>query len=808
MLLRCDATDDREMKDVLRSTLAVIFMGCPHRDSQVACLGDAVKSMAGAVLGIRAEDEVLQDLSGASSMMLNLGRLAFIRLWNNFNFKVKTFQEQQPLPSEREVKEACTIRNEASAFGDPREHAEALAASHIDICKFQSAKDEGYRSLLFTILQVVGDESNRLRQLTDREQECLKMLAPQQPISETLLADSYPGTCLWLYDMPEFRAWHQRIDGWATKLLWIKGRPGSGKSVLLRSLRDRLEKQWGRAGCSFIWAAADGESLDGVFFPGSVQRQREACPATVYRSLLAQLFKQDPRLRKAILTLVKKNLIEGPPYLTDEQVVLLFADDYVDQKIESLARRTFIFVDASDACGVPYLTELLQQLSQLALNSDFSICVTSGAHEEVQVDNSIQVIMHQRNVDDILRFISLNLVSEWEDRNSTVVQIGDKAAGCFLWAKMVVNILNAAIHEGASQELVEDILIEMPDDLGMLYEWLFETLGPDEKIETLALMRWVMLAPEAMRLNDLRLAVRLSLQRPVGGPQISRIFELQTQSFPLGDAAAFDSAPRFLEWVRSRSIGLLELQEESVKGATDAIGDRRVHVVHESVRAFFLTGRGFACLTEPWSPNFYLTQDHIDEGHYTLLHTCLVYLGSSDFEPLKPFNLLAGPIGADGRRQARELTLTDREVIMSSWPFLQYAVDNLIFHMLSPRYFRYHLPQLEILHLFSANGCRLWRRWTALLGCSASEPDKVLQLCTEGSAGELLDPAFGAHYRLQRVCRKLGKLVTIESRPVPIQTAIRVDLGWPLRQTSAETYPARPQTGAFVHRKKLPRTIR
>jgi protein SERAC1 len=85
------------MRDLIQSTLAVIFMACPHRDSQYGKLSDAVISMASTILRTRADDPVLQDLSGANSAMLNVARQSFVRLWNDYNFRVRTYQENVPI---------------------------------------------------------------------------------------------------------------------------------------------------------------------------------------------------------------------------------------------------------------------------------------------------------------------------------------------------------------------------------------------------------------------------------------------------------------------------------------------------------------------------------------------------------------------------------------------------------------------------------------------------------------------------------------------------------------------------------------
>ncbi len=112
VLRRSDGMGEPSRKDIPQSTLAVVFMACPHRDSQYGTLGDAVKSMAGAMLRIDVDDQVLQDLSGANSAILNLGRESFIRLWNGYNFKVRTYQEQapiQPTPGEPKPEHVSAI---------------------------------------------------------------------------------------------------------------------------------------------------------------------------------------------------------------------------------------------------------------------------------------------------------------------------------------------------------------------------------------------------------------------------------------------------------------------------------------------------------------------------------------------------------------------------------------------------------------------------------------------------------------------------------------------------------------------------
>ncbi|ERS98806.1 hypothetical protein HMPREF1624_03996 [Sporothrix schenckii ATCC 58251] len=837
LLCRAEASDEPAQKDVLQSLAGVVFFGSPHRESQYGTLHDAVKHLAGQALGVSSHDEVLQDLCGVidntrsrQTSVLEMGRQAFVRLWNDYNFRVKTFQEADRSHNSAisQSEQQNTLRREAASFGDPRERCEPVEASHADLARFSSAENPVYRSLSFYLLRFVHDEIHRLRDLTPKEEEVLRALASQptttlpQSVSSAATArvESYPGTGLWLYDLPEFRAWHQRSSGGRNRILWIKGRPGSGKSVLLKSLRGRVERQWGPLNSNFVWSLAEGDTVNSVFFPGKHRphQQYATSPAGVYRSLLAQLYFQDPRLRKALASVCQRTSTGSGTSISfdDAQVVTFFVDDYVDQKIETPTRRTFIFVDATDDCGISYLQDMLYYLSQLAANSDYSICVATTAHPEIVLDNAIEVVMHQQNIDDILRYVSLNLIAEWADRHSTVVRIGQKAGGCFLWAEIVVSILNAAIEEGATEDLVEEAVAEMPGDIDGLYEWLFSTLGPDEKAETLLLMQWVLFAPEPLRLDDLRTAIQLSKQSHQGpsplhiGPPTSLHGLSRT-----GDSA-FDGPVQFYSWVRSRSIGLLELLPQSPvpmharahththshshsrsgSGSSGGGGGggqrtasrgtmyeqqnqglRRVRFIHESVRNFFLHGRGFVCLTNSTtspttspglSPDLYdsprpsfdffeddlqsenqtaddLAADFADRAHYSMLQACLTCLDAFEVSGV-----------------------SKRQLDVASHPFslLSYAVDNWVFHLLSPRLYRYHLPQTDLLRVLSANQCRLWRRWTALLGCSATNADAVMAKCATGSAQELLDPVFGTRYRLERVFKSLAKM-SVSHIPVP-----------------------------------------
>lgn len=57
--------------------------------------------MASVCLDIPAGDHALQYLTGTSGFEIDLGREAFARMWNDYNFRVKTFQENLPVDEKK-----------------------------------------------------------------------------------------------------------------------------------------------------------------------------------------------------------------------------------------------------------------------------------------------------------------------------------------------------------------------------------------------------------------------------------------------------------------------------------------------------------------------------------------------------------------------------------------------------------------------------------------------------------------------------------------------------------------------------------
>lgn len=306
-------------------------------------------------------------------------------------------------------------------------------------------------------------------------------------------------TCRAIGSSREFRRWYYRQGGSNERILWLTGAPGSGKSTQLRHIRCQIEKYWTPATTSIIYCVAEGADNHSVSVPEpGLGRMRSV---KVIRSILLQLFPQDPDLRRRLCNSYYSSL-------SDTDLTRFFVDDYLVSKPQTLMRRTFIFVDAEDSYDDAQIRELLHCFCILAQNSNFSICLASRLIDGRIATNIDRVELEKYNCEDIVRSVQTRLRPNWRERDVTANKVAEQAGGCFLWARFATDLLQDILDDGAAQDLVDKILGALPTDLYGLYELTLAALSRKEKADTMTIMRWVMLSPEPMLLSDLQMAVR------------------------------------------------------------------------------------------------------------------------------------------------------------------------------------------------------------------------------------------------------------------------------------------------------------
>ncbi|KAH6687289.1 hypothetical protein F5X68DRAFT_239843 [Plectosphaerella plurivora] len=388
-------------------------------------------------------------------------------------------------------------------------------------------------------------------------------------------------TCQWLYSTAEYSTWIKRQDLPENHgLLWIKGKPGSGKSTLMKEALFHAKYQFSE---SQITTA-------GFFFNARGTQQLEKTPLGLYRSLLYQVLQQD-MLAVHHLT---------PIYLEKKELHPDSRCQWTEHELQDILRRVFarpesraavLFIDAMDECyddEVRDLVDFFKELAKKALSAGARLnvcCLSSRHYPHIYIQNCPELVVEDNNGMDILRYIEAKAednrpIADLKD------DIFDKSSGVFLWVVLVIVILQKH-GRGKSSKWLRQKLCEIPPELGRLFGTLFSQNDANDpydaertRSQTVCLMQLVLFAEEPMTLGQIHTAIAFGRNAHDS---------LQTWKDSVEYLAV--GAQR-KELVLDLSKGLLEDSYKSYSSDTEPT----YQFIHETVREFFLSGEGFRLL--------------------------------------------------------------------------------------------------------------------------------------------------------------------------------------------------------------------
>ncbi|KAF7171952.1 hypothetical protein CNMCM5623_004227 [Aspergillus felis] len=270
MLRRSQSSDEAEIQNIVQCTRGVIFFGTPHRGSaEMAALGDVVRKIASVALRADSNPTVLRAL-GLDSPELELCRESFTSQWRRYGFQVKTFQEGLGMtglnlgPLNKKV-----VPDTSSSFDDALEHAETIPANHMDMTKFPSPDDPGYRKVrgeLRRSIQAISaskpepsgqanrmDDNNAPPLVSDSEYKQgiripshIRLSLSDPPLSKDDLCkiQQLERSLEWFLKDPDYQMWKDRVP-WS--FLWLHGGPGVGKTRIMSYVCHNLPMNYGYA---------------------------------------------------------------------------------------------------------------------------------------------------------------------------------------------------------------------------------------------------------------------------------------------------------------------------------------------------------------------------------------------------------------------------------------------------------------------------------------------------------------------------------------------------------------------------------
>ncbi|KAK6358105.1 hypothetical protein TWF730_007460 [Orbilia blumenaviensis] len=491
------------------------------------------------------------------------------------------------------------------------------------------------KELLLTIPAIQASESLQqspilTEKISERRQLAMEALKFDQIDSrQTNIKAAHAKTCQWLLTKEEYRDWldsKQISDHHG--FLWIKGKPGTGKSTIMKFALKHAERNMKDAIIISFFFNARGEDL-------------EKSTIGMYRSLLYQLLQKVPALQSVL------DSVDAPGAMINNDLWGIESlKDILRDALEKFGSYPLIcFIDALDECDEDQVRDMvafLGDLGEVAASKGVKlhICFSSRHYPHITIDKGRQFILEgQEGHDyDIARYLSSELkIGKNKQVNAIKEEILEKASGIFLWVVLVIKILNKEHDRGRPHTQLRRRLRELPIELGALFRDIL-TRDAENMEEVLLCIQWVLHAKRPLKLAELYFAVlskEPSQDLGVWNPE---------------DTTKDDMA----RFILSSSKGLAEVTRSA---------NQIVQFIHESVRDFLIKENG---LRQLWSEFATLN------SHERLKQCCLNYM-SIDLSRDLPRNeeLLTA-------KKSEALPL--RTSASTKFPFLEYAVCNVLHH--------------------------------------------------------------------------------------------------------------------------------
>ncbi|KAL4948246.1 NACHT domain-containing protein [Aspergillus filifer] len=311
--------------------------------------------------------------------------------------------------------------------------------------------------------QYVGDQD---KQSKDR---CLDYFAVADPRDIKMIIHQTRGDALkesydWILHHPQFQHWRKNND---SQVLWIKGDPGKGKTMLLCGIINELYP-----------TTKLGDSLARAFLSFFFCQATDSKPSNahaVLRGLIYMLVDTQPLFLAHVQTKFKDT---GEPRFGDQEAWAALCNMFLDILHAASSDKIYIVVDALDECmqDQDKLLQFILQGTKKLSHVKWIISSRNHVRQRTRLDDSQSILSLelQENAESVSVAIGAyisNRIAELEslqddDALLEYVQqaLQDKAEGTFLWVALVIQEL-----KHVDRWKVRQVVKDMPSGLDDLY---------------------------------------------------------------------------------------------------------------------------------------------------------------------------------------------------------------------------------------------------------------------------------------------------------------------------------------------------
>jgi hypothetical protein len=231
-------------------------------------------------------------------------------------------------------------------------------------------------------------------------------------------------TCKWLLSKSEYQDWldEDRLSE-HHGFMWIKGKPGTGKSTIMKFALAHARRTMKKIIISFFFNTR-GEDL-------------EKSTVGMYRSLLLQVLESAPELQK-IFDHFRPMMLNNISFhvWNVESLKQLFAS-----AIRKVGEQSLIcFIDALDECDEDSIRDkviFFEHLGELAISEGirFRVCFSSRHYPHITIGKGLGLILEgqQGHNQDLANFLDAELkIGSSKQAEQVKGQILEKASGIFI----------------------------------------------------------------------------------------------------------------------------------------------------------------------------------------------------------------------------------------------------------------------------------------------------------------------------------------------------------------------------------------
>ncbi|KAL5371773.1 hypothetical protein DPSP01_014016 [Paraphaeosphaeria sporulosa] len=285
-----------------------------------------------------------------------------------------------------------------------------------------------------------------------------------------LLANSYR----WVLDNATFQQWQQDQHG---RLLWVKGDPGKGKTMLLCGIIDELHSLLPKT------------ALLAYFFCQATDLRINSATA-VLRGLLYMLVKQQPSL---VLHVRKKYDHAGKTMFEDANAWVALTEIFVNVLQDPQLSATYLVIDALDECvtDLPKLLRFVAKQSSVSSRVKWLVSSRNWPDIEEQLERAghrvrLSLELNAKSVSAAVDIFIQQKVDQLaqekqykaEVRSSVLQHLMSNANGTFLWVALVCQDLTATPKWNVLKKLAL-----FPPGLDSLYRRMMQQISKSNGAE-------------------------------------------------------------------------------------------------------------------------------------------------------------------------------------------------------------------------------------------------------------------------------------------------------------------------------------